>query len=133
MIPWKYKGKEIIEVPEGAIGFVYLITFTDGDKYIGKKNLFSTRRIKVKDRKNRKVVVKESNWKVYCSSSDTVKERIKNGESFSREILMFGDSKGAITFLEIKEMIIRCVLCDDMYLNKNIFSRIFRCYLPMDI
>ena len=133
MILWEYKGEEVHEVPEGAIGFVYLITFSNGDRYIGKKSMFSTRRIKVKGRKNRKVVTKESDWKTYSSSSDTVKARIKEGESHSKEIVCFGSSKGAIMFLEIKEMILRDVLCDSTYLNGNIFMKIFRCYQPMDI
>ena len=130
---WEYKGNPVYEVPEGAIGFVYLITFANGEKYIGKKNFFSTRRTKVKGRKNRKVVTKESNWKNYSSSSDIVKKRIEDGEPHSRDIIHFGDSKGAIMYLEIKEMILRHVLCNSQYLNGNIFMRIFKCYEPMDI
>ena len=35
----------IEQVPEGAIGFIYLIEYVDGCKYIGKKNLYSKRTI----------------------------------------------------------------------------------------
>ena len=35
---WLYKNKEVIEIPESIIGFVYLITNTTNNrKYIGKK------------------------------------------------------------------------------------------------
>jgi len=131
--PWKFKRKNLEAIPEDAIGFIYLITFADNTKYVGKKNFYSTRRMKVKGRKNRKVVVKESDWRTYNSSSEIVKERIKNGETHKREIIHFCDSKGALMYMEIKEMIVRSVLCDENYLNKNIFMKIFRCYKPMDM
>ena len=35
---WLYKNKEVTEIPEDSIGFVYLITnLTNSRKYIGKK------------------------------------------------------------------------------------------------
>ena len=42
---WTYQGKYITcltDLPDSAIGFVYLITTNDGRKYIGKKILFKT-------------------------------------------------------------------------------------------
>jgi hypothetical protein len=130
---WEYNGELVYSIPEGAEGFVYLITFKNGDKYIGKKNFFSTRRVKVKGRKNRKVITKESNWKTYNSSSEVVKKRIDNGEPHSREIIHFGASKGSIMYLEIKEMVERNVLCDEKYLNGNILMKIFKCFEPFKI
>lgn len=40
---WTYKGKECTEIPEGKIGFVYVIHYDDGSYYIGKKNVYSKR------------------------------------------------------------------------------------------
>ena len=35
---WSYQGKEITELPEGTVGFVYIIiNQITGRKYIGKK------------------------------------------------------------------------------------------------
>ena len=35
---WFYQDKEVTEIPEDSIGFVYLITnLTNNRKYIGKK------------------------------------------------------------------------------------------------
>jgi len=133
MTEWLFNGIPLKEIPEGAIGFVYLITFSNNDRYVGKKNFYSTRKVSIKGRVNRKIVVKESDWRKYNSSSDEVKARIKAGEAHKKEILHFGSCKGAIMYLEVKEMIIRGVLCDSTYLNKNILSKIFRCYEPMVI
>ena len=38
---WTYKGEEVWDVPEGTYGFIYQIVYTDGKKYIGKKNCYS--------------------------------------------------------------------------------------------
>ena len=126
---WKYRDADLVEVPEGKEAFVYKITFGDGTKYIGKKNFFSRRRMKVKGRIRRKVVVRESNWKVYLSSSEVVKEKIKQGEEVvGREILHLCDTVGGATWFELVEMILQDVLCDEDYLNKNILARFFRCF-----
>ena len=50
--------------PDEWFGFVYLITHKEsGIKYIGKKQIHSYTRKKVKGRKNRKRVVKEAKWR----------------------------------------------------------------------
>ena len=52
---WIYEKENITEIPEGAIGFVYLITNqANGMKYIGKKNFYfsKTKQVKGKDRKS---------------------------------------------------------------------------------
>ena len=38
---WSYEGKEITEMPEGMYGFIYVITYTNGKKYIGQKQFCS--------------------------------------------------------------------------------------------
>ena len=86
---WLYKGEEFTEDLIGnSFGFVYLITnLLNGRKYLGKK-LFTKASRKQTKGKIKKIRV-TSDWKNYWSSSDTLKEDVKNlGESnFSREIL----------------------------------------------
>jgi hypothetical protein len=47
---WLHNGKEVTEemVPDGAVGFIYMITHTPSGKYyIGKKSLESVRNVKI--------------------------------------------------------------------------------------
>jgi len=54
MSDWVYNGSNITEAPEGAIGFVYLVTRLDtGRKYIGKKLLTFMKTKVVKGKKKR--------------------------------------------------------------------------------
>jgi len=127
--PWTYKNKKITALPDKVEAFVYLITFEDGTKYVGKKNATSTQRKKVPGQLRRKVVVQESNWRDYLSSSAVVKDKITAGDKIKkREIIHMCYSKGEATYMEVVEMILRNVLCDPLYLNKNILSRFFKCY-----
>ena len=124
---WIYQNTEFFEVPKDAIGFVYLITRIDtGHKYIGKKNLFSTTHKRVNLRRIK--IVKSSDWKTYWSSSEVVKALVKElGEDcFEREILSFYNTKGELSYAEVKEQFLRDVLTSPDYLNKNIANRWFK-------
>ena len=126
MSHWTYKGKAFDEIPEGAFGFVYRITekYTR-KKYIGKKQFFSTRRVKQKGKKRRKVVVKESNWKTYTGSSKNLNEVIekKGKEKFKFEILAIGYTKGQCNYLEEAIQFKLDVIIDDSYYNDSVGSR----------
>ena len=124
---WKYKNKLLKEIPEGALGFIYKIRFADGTYYIGRKNFYSERRVKVIGRKTRKKVVRESNWKVYNSSSIVVKERIANGEKHTKTVMHICATKACIQYMEVKEQVMHDVLCDPKSLNGNIMMRLFHC------
>jgi len=131
VINWTFKEKEA-EPPVGAVAFVYYLEITDklGKlwKYIGKKQLTSARRTKVTGSARRKIVITESNWKKYLSSSLHVKAMLKDGGKLTkREILMWCNSKTCATFHELKEQVMRNVLCDPEYLNKCIAVRLLRC------
>lgn len=64
--------------------FVYIIQFLDtGEHYIGIKRVYRG----IKDISERKHTSTESDWKRYCSSSKTVKERIQAGERHNKSIL----------------------------------------------
>ncbi len=130
------------QMPEKAIGFVYLITVIDYStnvkyKYIGKKNLFSTRKrnfgkkeaalVTDKRKKLYEMVTKESDWKSYYSSNKAIKDIVKNQDCkfISREILQFAFTKKHLTYLEIKHMFDRDVLEHPAYLNDNILGKFF--------
>lgn len=106
---WLYKGKKVSEAPEDAFGFVYMITnLKSGKKYIGRKYLGQTRRKpltkkqKAAGRKRRTVVRTESNWREYTGSNKELNEDIEKlgKKNFKFEILIFGETKGQVNYLE---------------------------------
>lgn len=125
---WLYEDKEVDELPPDCVGFVYLITnVATGRMYIGKKGTISTRRVKVKNRKSRKVVRKESDWRTYYGSSAALLLDVeacgKNG--FKREITRFCRSKAEMSYYEIKQQIDNEVLFKpDLYYNNFVGCRI---------
>ena len=103
MSHWLYKGKLLEEAPEEYFGFVYLIkNKKTGKKYIGRKYFGTTRRVKVKGKKRRKVIRKESDWSTYQGSSKALINDIKKiGKSnFEFSILIMGETKGQVNYLE---------------------------------
>ena len=128
MSHWLYKNKILEKVPQDIFGFVYLITnLKTNKKYIGRKYFYSTRRIKVKGRKTRKVVRKESNWKTYVGSNknltlDIEKIGIKN---FKFEILIMTETKGQTNYLEENIQHKMNVLTNENFYNSSIGSRKF--------
>lgn len=110
-------------------GFVYRITELDtGKMYIGKKILWSKLRKKVKGRKNRKIVYKESDWKKYTGSSKQLNEAIaKNGkENYRFQIESLHKTKASMGYEEVRKQVLEDVLratFDDgekMYYNGQI-------------
>ncbi len=102
MSHWLYKNKILEEAPEGAFGFVYLITNNKtGKKYIGRKYFGKTRRVKKKGSKRRRVIRKDSDWRTYIGSSKILQEHIeKKKKDFKFEILAFGKTKGQVNYIE---------------------------------
>ena len=129
---WILDGKEFkIEDRGDAIGFVYELRDTENDKrYIGKKNLFSTRRLPpLKGQKRKRKVVKESDWKIYYGSSKNVQFLIeKNGQKrFERKILRLCESKGEMSYWEmLYQMTNHVLLKPDEYYNSFIGGKIHR-------
>ena len=98
---------------EELFGFIYQITSKiTGQSYIGKKQFFSITKKKVKGRKNKVTVKKESDWKTYTSSSIKLNEDILTHgiHNFEFTILHLTRSKQELDFLETKEQWQRDVL-----------------------
>lgn len=136
---WLYQGKEIQSIedmPEGTIGFIYLLeNARTGKKYIGKKALYSERRkaltkkekeLPENKRRKWKYVKTEANWKDYNSSSKEVLEDIESGEVFFKNIIAFASSKTQLTYLEVKLQFVNEVLETEDWYNNNINSSWFR-------
>ena len=126
---WKYQGEELLSdsIPEKAIGFIYKIkNLETGQWYIGRKLLTRAATKTVNGKK--KKIRKESDWKDYWSSSPYLKEVIEeNGkEKFERIILIFVDTKAALTYAEEYMLFKTGALFDEKCYNGNIRSRIQR-------
>jgi hypothetical protein len=107
---WAYPG----EFDENEwFGFVYkVINKLTGQQYIGKKQFRSVHRKVVKNRKNRKVIRKDSGWKKYLTSSEYLKNDISQlgQENFEFLIISLHKTKGALTYAEIELQIHEDVL-----------------------
>ena len=136
---WSYKGKSVNEVsdmPENVHGFVYMITTNIGKKYVGKKTLFSNRKRKfgkkesatVTDKRKKlyEIVNKESDWKTYTGSNKDLNDDIAKGVKYTREILHYAFGKKNLSYLETKELFLRCVIEEHTnYYNGNIGGKFY--------
>jgi hypothetical protein len=125
---WTYQGINVEEIPEGIIGFVYLITnLTTGRKYIGKK-LAQFKRTKppLKGKKRKRKSTVESDWRDYWGSSESLQADVAalGPEQFTREIIYYCKSRSELSYLEAKEQFDRCVLETDDYYNGIINVRV---------
>jgi len=133
---WFYKGDEVLELPD-CVGFVYLISNTvTNKKYIGKKlshftkTSIKTVTLKSGIKKKKKVKTKiESDWRTYWSSSVELQNDVKElgEENFTREILFYCQSKGNLSYIELREQILNKVLEDStLWYNGIIQAKIHR-------
>ena len=125
---WTYQGKIVDEIPKEYVGFVYLITnLTNDKKYIGKKLAqFKVTKQPLKGKKNKRRSTKESDWRDYWGSSDTLNEDVQTlgPENFTREILYYCTGRGEMSYLEAREQFDRKVLETDEYYNGIINVRV---------
>ena len=125
---WTYREKDILELPEDCVGFVYLITnTTNGRMYIGKKLAkFKRSKAPLKGRRNRRRYKVESDWQDYYGSSDDLTMDIKRlgAENFKREILFYCKSKSELSYVEAREQFSRKVLETKDYYNGHIRVRV---------
>ena len=128
---WLFENKEFDPADsriDELAGFVYCITdLNNGKKYVGKKTLWSIRRLKPLKGKTRKRIKKaQSDWMKYYGSNEEVKLLVENngGERFKREIIRLCKTKGLMNYYEAKEQFDREVLFSDEYYNEFIGCKI---------
>lgn len=137
---WIYQGKEftIQDIPEGAVGFIYIMTAIIDNKsvaYIGKKNFFAN----IKKPLGKKALAMSTDRRLkkyrhelkpdfmnYYSSNKTLKEFAKSGGVVKREILRICYSKTELTYQETKYQFVYEVLEKDEFLNSNILGRFYK-------
>ena len=141
---WTYKGetvKDITDFPPNSFGFVYVITHKPTNKkYIGKKVLFFTKKVKlgkkelaklegvVGRRPAYKLAVKESDWLNYYGSQKELKQLLLESKSsdLERLIVKVVPSKKLLTYFETKYQFIYQVLeKPDEFFNDNILGKFY--------
>ena len=121
---WLYQNSIVDILPEGAIGFIYEITYTDGTKYIGSKVAVSERRIKpLKGMRVNAVRTKiiETKWKSYVGSSKLV----AGLTILEKRIIAFVSTKRSLTYLEAKYLFCTGAIESNEYRNENILGKFF--------
>ena len=131
MIQWLWEGNHIKdeEVPENAVGFIYMIEhIPTGKYYIGKKNLWAKRTLPpLKGTKRKRKIIKESDWKSYMSSNQWIKEEASaDVTAFKKKILQFCYSAKSLTYYELYWQMQYNVLVDENSLNDNLLGKFFR-------
>lgn len=137
---WIFKGKEFDElsIPEGAVGFIYIMTaIIDGKSvaYIGKKNFFANikrplgkKALAMSTDKRLKKYIRElkPDFVNYYSSNKTLKDAHKAGVTIKREILRICSSQMELTYQETKYQFKYEVLEKEEFLNGNILGRFYK-------
>jgi hypothetical protein len=125
---WMYKGKQVSDIPEEFIGFVYLITNTTNNRrYIGKKlTQFKRSKKPLKGRTNKRRYTVESDWRDYYGSSDELSADVEllGKDKFKREILFWCKSKSELSYIEAREQFSHKVLESKDWYNGHIRVRV---------
>ena len=131
---WTYQNQPVDEIPEGYIGFVYLITnLNTGQKYIGKKlakfSKTTQKTVKLKNgtKKKKKIRTKvDSDWRDYYGSSPELTKDVESQgkDNFKREILYYCKSKSECSYIEAREQFSRKVLESKDWYNGHIQVRV---------
>ncbi|MCX8008407.1 MAG: NAD synthetase [Patescibacteria group bacterium] len=132
---WLFMGEPFTSDMIGKYyGFVYCITNKiNGKKYIGRKYFYSTRKKSVKNKKRKRQVINESDWKTYWGSSKVLHEDIKKfgADNFVREIISLHITKGDTNYFEnlmlFKHNVLESVdnKGERIFYNDNIMNRYY--------
>ena len=121
---------EGVVISENTFGFIYEIVNTiTNKKYIGKKQCKSKlKRKPLKGKVNKRIEIKDSDWREYTSSSNELNADIQKygKDKFIFKVIRACGSKWELAYYEIKEQIERSVLLSDDYYNGIINVRIGR-------
>lgn len=138
---WLYQGQPLTELPEHTFGFIYKITYTNGQKYIGKKACFSKSTLPAlktgvprpgservgKNRNGKRVyfdiVTKENKWCDYEGSSG---RDLSDLEIATKEIIEFAPTKRSLTYLETKHLFCQDAIIDEDFINDCILKKFYR-------
>jgi hypothetical protein len=141
---WTYKDKEIHSIEDFGdpipYGFIYIVTHSStGDMYLGKKSLYHNvkRKLTKKElaeqtgrgrKSTTETIQKESDWKTYYGSEESIKQKIKEGrqEEFTREIIQLVYNKKLLTYFECKYQFVYGVLEDNKWKNNNVLGKFFK-------
>lgn len=126
MSDWLFQGEPVTQLPDGYVGFVYVITnLLDGRRYFGKKILHFTKTKMLKGKKKR--IKTESDWKTYYGSSDELCKDVERlgSDKFKREILHFCKNKGMMSYLEMRHQMDERVLENqEKFYNRQVHARV---------
>lgn len=126
---WIYNNIPFTEEMIGEhVGFVYVITnLTTGKMYVGKKLFTKSKTVQRNKKKKRTRVA--SDWLEYTGSNDVLNEDVQSGHVLKKEIIHLCKSKGWLSYMETKEILVRDCLLSDKYYNSWVSARIRRSHL----
>ena len=120
MVNWVYKGQEILshdDLHPECTDFVYIITYTNGQKYVGKKAVRAVRRKPpLKGYKRNRRLMTNLPFVKYQGSHDQAKEL----EAEKKEILHQCTTRKTATYIEIALLIKYDALFRRKFINENI-------------
>lgn len=132
---WKftsgYEVTSLIEFHSETVGFIYEIEFNNGKRYIGKKSLWHTRKLKpLKGTRKKRIKTVESDWSNYMGSfkdKDLI-QQMKDGHLtvVKRTILRECKNKWEMTYYETKYQFEKDCLLSEEYYNNNILGKFYR-------
>ncbi len=122
---WLYKGKKVTnhnDLLPSCSSFVYIIKYTNGKKYLGKKVIKSLRKKPpLKGKKRARRIMTELPFNDYKGSyADELDYEVK-----SKIILYQCSTQKAATYLEAALIFHYDALFDPNYLNRNIIGKFF--------
>lgn len=122
---WTYKGAVISshnDLHPNCTDFVYLITYADGKKYIGKKAVRANRRKPpLKGKKRNRIVFSDLPFKNYKGSHNTETQEI-----LSKEILYQCSSRKSATYVETAILFEWDAIFLDEFVNENILGKFYK-------
>ena len=127
---WRFNDSVLTQPPDGAIGFVYLITRLDtGRKYIGKKLLKFSRTKTINGKKKRHTI--DSDWQTYYGQNTELQQDVKEfgTQNFSRDILKFCYSKSECNYEETRLIFEHRALMTDDYYNSWVQCKITKSHV----